>query len=62
MMAKYIKTEEGYKLPSDIENISANTNYADQIEMLIEADMLPAVHDASGAILTDENGNIILRY
>lgn len=35
---------------------------ADQIEMLIEADMLPAVHDASGAILTDENGNIILRY
>ena len=32
------------------------------IAALIEADMLPAVHDASGAILTDENGNIILRY
>lgn len=34
----------------------------EQISMLIEADMLPAVHDASGAILTDENGNVILRY
>lgn len=33
-----------------------------QLEMLIEADMLPAVHDVSGAILTDENGNIVLRY
>lgn len=34
----------------------------EQLDMLIEADMLPAVHDSSGAILTDENGNIILRY
>lgn len=39
-------------LPSDTE----------QIAMLAEADMLPAVHDADGAILTDENGNVILRY
>lgn len=34
----------------------------EQIAMLIESDMLPAVYDASGAILTDENGNVILRY
>lgn len=35
---------------------------AEQLAMLIEADMIPAVHDASGAVMTDENGNIILRY
>ena len=34
----------------------------EQISILAEADMLPAVHDASGSILTDENGNVILRY
>lgn len=34
----------------------------DYLAMLIETDMLPAVHDASGAILTDENGKVILRY
>lgn len=32
------------------------------IEMLIEADLLPAVSTPSGAVLTDENGNVILRY
>lgn len=32
-----------------------------QLEMLIAEDMLPAVHE-NGAILTDENGNVILRY
>lgn len=37
-------------------------NDAEQLAMLIDADMLPAVHDASGAILTDEKGNIVLRY
>lgn len=42
--------------------IDALPDDAEQIAMLAEADMLPAVHDASGAILTDENGNIILRY
>lgn len=42
--------------------IDALPDNAEQLEMLIEADLLPAVHDASGAILTDENGNIILRY
>lgn len=33
-----------------------------QLVLLIEADTLPAVHDSSGAILTDEKGNIVLRY
>ena len=42
--------------------IDALPDDAEQIAMLIEADMLPAVHDASGAILTDEEGNIVLRY
>lgn len=32
------------------------------IEMLIETDMLPATTTASGEILTDENGNVVLRY
>ena len=34
----------------------------EEIEMLIDADLLPAVTTASGAILTDGSGNIILRY
>lgn len=34
----------------------------EQLKTLIEEDMLPAVHNASGAILTDTAGNIILRY
>lgn len=42
--------------------VSALPDDAEQITMLIDADLLPAVHDASGAILTDEKGNIILRY
>ena len=30
--------------------------------LLIEEDMLPAVYTTNGAILTDQNGNIVLRY
>lgn len=37
-------------------------NDEEQIGILVEVDMLPAVHGASGAILTDDNGNIVLRY
>ena len=29
---------------------------------LVETDMLPAVHDPDGKILTDANGNVIMRY
>jgi hypothetical protein len=35
---------------------------SDEIEMLIEANLLPAVSTVSGAILTDNSGNVILRY
>jgi hypothetical protein len=38
------------------------TDDGEQVSILIDADLLPAVHDASGAILTDENGNVVLRY
>lgn len=41
-------------------NIAASDS--EEIEMLIEADLLPAIHDKSGKIFTDENGKIILRY
>lgn len=32
------------------------------LNLLIEEDMLPAVRNADGSILTDQNGNIVLRY
>lgn len=32
----------------------------DIIDSLLEIDMLPAVGDKDGAIITDENGNILL--
>ena len=35
---------------------------AETLNLLIEEDMLPAVHNAGGGILTDQNGNIVLRY
>jgi hypothetical protein len=37
---------------SDVENLS----------MLIDADLLPAMFDETGAIITDGNGNVILKY
>lgn len=42
-------------------NLHPQTDTED-IDLLIEADMLPAVHDANGKILTDNGGNVILRY
>ena len=42
---------EIYELQSDLK----------QIEVLVETDMIPAVH-TNEAILTDEKGNIVLRY
>lgn len=33
-----------------------------QVGLLIDCDMLPAVYDSNGAILTDEKGSIILRF
>lgn len=45
-----------------IEKLEKNGVSETQIALLIETDMLPAVHDTKGRILTDENGNVILRY
>lgn len=42
--------------------LEQDSSDTEQIALLIDTDMLPAVHDASGAILTDQSGNIILRY
>lgn len=58
-----VKTVNGIS-PDENGNVEIATlpDDAEQLEMLIEADMLPAVHDADGKILTDENGNVILRY
>lgn len=58
-----IKTVNGISPDADGNvEVDALPDNDEQLEMLIEADMLPAVHDANGAILTDEAGNIILRY
>lgn len=50
--------------PDENGNVEIDTmpDGLEQIAILAEADMLPAIHDASGAILTDGNGNVILRY
>ena len=45
-----------------INELNEKMSYSEQLTVLIEEDMLPAVHDTNGAILTDENGNVVLRY
>ena len=42
-------------------NEAAHTD-TETLNLLIEEDMLPAVRNTDGAILTDQNGNIVLRY
>lgn len=58
-----VKTINGLK-PDEDGNIEIRIlpNNAEQINMLIEVDMLPAVYDTNETILTDEKGNIVLRY
>lgn len=41
---------------------SVSLSDKDCLSALIETDMLPAVHDLDGKILTNENGSVILRY
>lgn len=60
MFGGFATTEQFESLSETIDKLLASDD--DEIEMLIEADLLPAVTTASGAILTDENGNVILRY
>ena len=40
----------------------ATLSDTETLNLLIEEDMLPAVCNAGGEILTDQNGNIVLRY
>lgn len=56
------KTISYEALEKRVEELEKNSGDAEVLTMLIDTDMLPAVHDTSGAILTDQNGNIILRY
>lgn len=61
--ADAIKTVNGVA-PDENGNveISAMPDEIEQIKALVEADMIPTIQDVNGAILTDKNGNIILRY
>lgn len=60
------QVEQIEKNTQDISELSATKadkmTTDEEIEMLIEVDLLPAVTTTNGAILTDENGNVILRY
>lgn len=42
--------------------IGGETPDEEYVQMLIETDMLPAVYNADGKILTDSSGNVVLRY
>lgn len=58
-----VKTVNGTE-PDENGNVEIATlpDDTEQLAMLIEADMLPAVYDADGKIMTDESGRIVLRY
>ena len=47
---------------SDIPSGGGSMSDMDQLTSLIETDMLPAIHNSEGKILTDELGMVILRY
>ena len=47
---------------SDIPSGGGSMGDMDQLASLIETDMLPAIHNSEGKILTDELGRVILRY
>ncbi len=59
----YVKSVNG-TTPDENGNVKINElpNDIEILTMLADADMLPAVCNSAGAILTDENGNPILRY
>lgn len=65
-LSGYVQSINGI-IPDENGNVEITTpdcggNVDEQLSALIETDMLPAVHDVTGAILTDKNGNVILRY
>ena len=55
---------EEVALKSDLEGLGGGGGVSDNdiLTALIETDSLPAITTTAGAILTDTNGNIILRY
>ena len=55
-----LETEAKNNLVAAINEVALSD--AETLNLLIEEDMLPAVRNADGAILTDQNGNIVLRY
>lgn len=55
-----LKTSSKSNIVSAINEVAYTD--AETLNLLIEEDMLPAVRNAGGAILTDQNGNIVLRY
>lgn len=64
-----VRTDHGQKLRLSLENLKGEPGAGGggvtddtALAALIETDMLPAVTDSSGAILTDSSGNIPLRY
>lgn len=59
-MYKSIKGNENSLIWTRIANDSSQSSSG--IIELIKNDMLPAIYDSNGAILTDENGNIIGRF
>lgn len=58
--SKKLSTEEYVNTVADTKQDKRTDE--ETIEMLIEADLLPAVSTPSGAVLTDQNGNVVLRY
>ena len=55
-----LETEAKNNLVAAINEVALSDS--ETLNLLIEEDMLPAVRNADGAILTDQNGNIVLRY
>ena len=56
------KTGDFWYDESEGEGGGGGLSDAECLALLVETDMLPAVYNADGKILTDENGKIILRY
>lgn len=54
------KIGDGIKNVNDLPFIIDITTDDEIIEMLTQLDMLPSVADFDGALLSDENGNILL--
>lgn len=63
--ANYVYTEtqtEVFSFKELEKRIEEIHNDNGQLSTLIKEDMLPAVYDENGKIITDENGKILLRY